>query len=158
MGRCRFVQPGIVRLYLVDVHRRAHAELEKLVAEKKEKPEALIASLAKIEEAETDAEWIDVKRELTAGEQRHIFTGVVKTMDLGEKTTLDPDQVGKTKLLEYIVGWSFLGFDGQPEHVSEGAIDTLDIETYRELVAAVDAHELAMTEAREKKVAGATTS
>ncbi len=44
-----------------------------------------------------NADYIDVKKELTAGEQRHIFSGIVKAMHLGEKTTLDPDQVGKNQ-------------------------------------------------------------
>lgn len=105
-----------------------------------------------------NADYIDVKKELTAGEQRHIFSGIVKAMHLGEKTTLDPDQVGKTKLVEYIVGWSFLGADEQPEPVSESAIDCLDADTYRELVELIDAHEAAVSEARKKNSRSATTS
>jgi hypothetical protein len=96
----------------------------------------------------SDGEYVDVKQELTAGEQRRIFSQLVKEMHAGEKTVLDPEQVGKTKLLEYIVGWSFLGLDGQPAPVCESTIDCLDTDTYRELVDAVDAHELRSEQAR----------
>ncbi len=105
-----------------------------------------------------EADYIDVKKELTAGEQRHIFSGIIKEMNLGEKTTLDPDQVGKTKLVEYLVGWSFLGTDGQPEPVSESAIDCLDPDTYKELIDLVDAHEASVIEARRQKKAPSATA
>jgi hypothetical protein len=170
--RCRFVQGAIVRLDLVDVHRRAYQALvEKGVPVPADWPkghgpfrpatdEELATAQARIAAAEADGDWIDVKKELTAGEQRHIFTGLVKQMHLGEKTELDPDQLGKTKLLEYIVGWSFVSFDGQPEPVSESAIDCLDIDTYNELLAAVEAHETAEAARREdrKKTAGIGTT
>jgi hypothetical protein len=164
--RCRFVQGAIVRLDLVDVHRRAHqALIEKGVlvspdTYRKATAEELATAQARIAAAQADADWIDVKKELTAGEHRHIFTGLVKQMHLGEKTELDPDQLGKTKLLEYIVGWSFVGFDGQPEPVSESAIDCLDQDTYAELMAAIDAHEAAETARREdgKKTAATATT
>jgi len=53
------------------------------------------------------------------------------------------------KLLAYIVGWTFVGFDGQPlpyrpdepEDIRRATIDGLDQDTYRELIAAVTAHE-----------------
>jgi len=125
VSRCRFVQPGIVRLPL------------------------------------SDDEWIDVKRELNAGEQRRVFAGMVRDMRAGERTTLDPELVGKTRLVEYIVAWSFVDFDGRPEPVGESAIDALDMDTYREIDDALDAHEQTISDARDarkKKPGGATTS
>ncbi len=93
-------------------------------------------------------EWIDVKAELNAGEARHIFSALVKEMHAGRPTTIDPDKVGVTKVVEYVVGWSLLGLDGRPEPVSESAIDGLDVDTYREIVDAVDAHDAACEAAR----------
>jgi hypothetical protein len=115
MSRCRFVQPGIVRLTL------------------------------------TDDEWIDVKRELNAGEQRRVMAGYVKTMESGERPTIDPERLGKTRLLEYIVAWSFKGFTGQPEPFDESALDCLDMDTYKELDEAIDAHEQQISDAREAR-------
>jgi hypothetical protein len=88
-------------------------------------------------------EWIDVKKELNAGESRRIFATLVKEMHAGQPTKLDPEKVGLTKVVEYVVGWSLLGSDDRPEPVSESAIDGLDLETYREIVDAVDAHDAA---------------
>lgn len=125
MGRCRFVQPGIVRLSL------------------------------------TEDEWVDVKRELNAGEQRRVMAGYVREMRAGETATIDPERVGKTRLLEYIVGWSFQGFTGKPEPFDESALDGLDMDTYNEIATAIDAHEAQIAAARElrkKNPAGATTS
>lgn len=99
-------------------------------------------------------EWIDVKAELNAGEARRIFSGLVKTMEAGRPTELDPEKVGLTKLVEYIVGWSLLGTDGRPEPVSESAIDGLDQDTYREIMDAVDAHEVAVEAARQARKNG----
>jgi hypothetical protein len=93
-------------------------------------------------------EWIDVKAELNAGEARRIFSALVKEMHAGQPTKLDPEKVGLTKVVEYVVGWSLLGMDGRPEPVSESAIDGLDVDTYREIVDAVDVHDAACEAAR----------
>ncbi len=145
MSRCRFVQPAIVRLPLVDVHRRAYQTLvdttpvtKDAIAQKAKDLDTLQATIA---DAEADGDWIDVKGELNAGEQRHLFSGIVKEMVAGEKVTLDPEQVGLTKLVEYIVGWSFVNTDGRPEPKSEAAIANLDTETFGEISAAIDWHE-----------------
>ena len=86
-------------------------------------------------------EWLDVKSELNAGEARRIFSTLVKEMNAGEVTKLDPERVGLTKLVEYVVGWSLLNKRGQPQAISESAFNALDQDTYAELIAAVDAHD-----------------
>jgi hypothetical protein len=97
----------------------------------------------------SDGDYIDVKRELNAGEQRRVFSRMVRDMTPGEKLTLKADEVGRTKLSEYIVGWSFTDVDGKPVPVSDSAIDNLDTDTYAELVKAIDAHEEAQNTTRE---------
>jgi hypothetical protein len=109
----------------------------------------------------SDGDWVEVKKELNAGEQRRIFAGVVKTMHAGEKLELNPEQIGKSKLLEYIVAWSFIGLSGKPEPFSAAALDNLDADTYRELIELVDAHEEAAEKAmaeRKNGQGGETTS
>lgn len=96
----------------------------------------------------SDGEWIDVKGELNAGEARRIFSTLVKEMNAGQPTKLDPDKVGLTKVLEYLIGWSLQNQDGRPEPVSPEAVDGLDQDTYREIVDAVDAHDTAVERAR----------
>ena len=97
----------------------------------------------------SDGDWIDVKKELNAGENRRVFTRLVKKMHFNEKAEVDPDQVGLSKVIEFIVGWSLLDTAGKPVPVSEAAINNLDGETYAEIVKAIDAHEAASDKARE---------
>jgi hypothetical protein len=155
MGRCRFVQPDVVRLYLVDVHRRACADLAKQIAAEKEPDkrraltDAHIVANAKLEQAEGDADYIDVKRELNAGEHRKVLSRMARDFTPGDKLQLKIEEVGLTKLSAYIIGWSFTDAEGQPVPVSDSAIDNLDQDSYQELIAAVDAHEEAQNASRE---------
>jgi hypothetical protein len=97
----------------------------------------------------SDGDWIDVKKELNAGENRRVFTRIVKTMHFNEKAEVDPDQVGLSKVVEFLVGWSLVDAAGKAVPVSESAINNLDGETYAEIVKAIDAHEAAGEAARE---------
>lgn len=93
-------------------------------------------------------EFIDIKAELNAGEQRLVFAGLVRDMTLGESIRLVPEQVGFTKLLAYLVGWSFVDAEGKPVPVSKDAVNSLNAETYAEIIAAIDAHEAEIEKAR----------
>ena len=93
-------------------------------------------------------DWIDVKKQLNAGEQRRVFGRLVKAMHFNEKTEINPEQLGRSKLAEYIIGWSFVDANGSPVPFSEAAIDNLETDTYRELVTAVDEHEARIDEER----------
>jgi hypothetical protein len=102
----------------------------------------------------SDGEWIEVKRELNAGEQNHLEAGYVKDMRMGERPTLDYERVGKTRILEYVTGWSFCGFNGQPEPFDESALDALDMDTYLEIMEAIRAHEVDISARREARKNG----
>ena len=103
----------------------------------------------------SDGDWIDVKKELNAGEQRRVFTNLVKTMQAGEKPELNPEQVGKTKILEYVVAWSF-GTGAQA--FSASALDAIDPDSYAEIMAAVDTHDEAADKARTERKNGRSTA
>ena len=113
MSRCRVVAPDVVRLPL------------------------------------SDGDFLDVKKTLNAGEYRKMIYDQYKDAPPGEKITLELRKIEMVKLLAYIVGWSFVGFDGQPlpyrpdepDDIRAATIDSLDQDTYRELIQAVDAHE-----------------
>jgi len=104
----------------------------------------------------SDGDYIDVKKELNAGEYRKLLYDQLK--DTGEPT-LDVSKVGISKLLAYLLGWSFVGRDNeripyrleQPEDIRRATIDSLDKATYRELIVAVDAHEAREEAALEAK-------
>lgn len=105
--------------------------------------------------------WISVKKRLNAGESRKMFARVVKDMTPGSSPQLDPEQVGLTKLLAYVLGWSFTDDDGKPVPFSHAALDNVDPDLYAEMIKAVDEHIEAQDAARsaEKNVqAGGTAS
>lgn len=106
----------------------------------------------------SDGDYIDVKRELNARESRRVYARMIKggQIESGEKAMLDPEQVGFTKIVEYLTGWSFVDASGQPVPVSEDAVGNLDVDTLRELITAIDAHEEAV--AAEKNKRGETPS
>jgi hypothetical protein len=99
----------------------------------------------------SDGDYVDVKKQLTAGEYRRLLYDQFKDTAVGERPTLDHAKIGTSKLLAYILGWSFVSvvdqqpipYDPQdPEELRRSALDDLlDPDTYRELIAAVDAHE-----------------
>jgi len=108
----------------------------------------------------SDGDWIEVKKELNAGEHRRVFGRLVKDMRAGERAQLDPEQVGLTKVVEYLVAWS-LEDNGKPVEVTEGAINSLDAQTFGEIVKAIDAHEAAVDaeiEARKNDTDGGKVS
>jgi hypothetical protein len=102
----------------------------------------------------TEGQWIEVKKRLNAGESRKMFARVVKDMEAGSKPKLDPEQVGLTKLIAYLVNWSFADDSGKPVKYSIEALDSLDPDVYAEMVKAVDAHEDAQEAEREKEKNG----
>lgn len=88
----------------------------------------------------SDGDWITVKKELNAGEQKAIFSGMVKEQRAGEDALLDPSRVGLSKLVQWIRAWSFADKEGKRVPLTESAINALDVDSYRELNDAVDAH------------------
>jgi hypothetical protein len=94
----------------------------------------------------SDGDWIDVKRELNAGEYGDLLTALV-------------DRQPFAKILQYVIGWSLIGLDGNPlpyaldlpETVRRDTIKSLDKQTLRELIAVLDKHEAIEEAALEKK-------
>lgn len=107
--------------------------------------------------------WIEIKEELSQREERHIWTRLVKdgVITAGEKIQLDPEQVGLTKVVEYLLDWSFVDAQGHPIPVSESSINNLKPATYKEISTLIDAHDEANRQADEdllKNRPGATGS
>lgn len=146
MARCPVVKPEVVRLFLADVHRRALADLEARTDEKTQQknatPAELEAARAAVTRAEQDADFIDVKKRLNAGEYRELLGSQIK--ESGDKLIVDFRKVGISKVQAYLLGWSFVGLDGQPLPIS--AIDSIDPEGFADVIAAIDAHHDAVEE------------
>lgn len=109
----------------------------------------------------TQGDWLEVKRHLSAGEQRRIYTRMIKTMVAGESTTLDPEQAGLSQMIEYLLDWSITDPDGKlvpvrdqpPDKVAAGIL-ALDVESYNEIREAIQTHDAAMVEERVKEKNG----
>lgn len=99
----------------------------------------------------SNGEWIEVKRRLNAGEARRVFARMIKTMAAGEKTELDPMEVGRSQAVEYLVDWSFedLPIDGKSPQAKADALDAMDPDLFQEVVTAISAHEKKMDAERE---------
>jgi hypothetical protein len=127
-------------------------------------------------------DWLEVKRRLTAGEQRQAFARIIKTAggsavassvdgappEVHADIQVHPAQVGLSQVLAYLVDWSLTDADGKPVvirgkslQVVSSALDALDMESYQEIEQAIRTHEAAMLQERtqEKKVtSGASAS
>jgi hypothetical protein len=102
----------------------------------------------------SDGDFVDVSRELNAGEYYDMLIA-------------QADRQPFAKILAYVVGWSFIGLDGQPlpyslelnETVRRSTVRALDKATVRELIAALDKHEKTEdAKAAEKKTVQPTAS
>ena len=102
--------------------------------------------------------YIDVKKELNAGEYRKLLYDQFKDTD-GGKIAIDHAKVGISKVLAYLLGWSFRDKLGQPiaynveqpEEVRRALLDNLKQDVYRDLLKAINAHEEAQEAALEAK-------
>jgi len=158
-----FVKPRVERLLLADGFRRMHQALLDQTTPKATDTE-LATAQRRIDAAVRDGAWIEVKRELNAKEGRRVQKAQIEgnAFVQGEKIRFDPEQVGFAKVAEYLglldnqpIGWS-LTDEGQPVPLTIGALDNLNLETYRAIAAAIDAHEEKV--AAEKNAGSETTS
>lgn len=85
--------------------------------------------------------WIEIKRELNAGENRRMFARQIRDYSqLDGRPQYDPEQVGFARVVAYLLSWS-LEQEGERVPVTEAAIDALDQPTYTEILKAIDRHE-----------------
>jgi hypothetical protein len=151
-----FVEPGVVRLFLADVHRRTIATLtadlanESDESKKKDLQKTIARAEGFLRESQARNHYIDVKRELNAGEHRRVFSRLAPDMTVGERLKIKTDEMGLTKVSAYLVGWSFTDPHGRPVPISDSAIDNLKKHIYDAVVAAIDEHEEA-EEARQEE-------
>ena len=106
----------------------------------------------------SDGDFVDIKHELTAGEERESFARMTKSLEAGKVAQLNPEQVQLSTLVAYILGWSFTDKDGRPVEVSESAIRQLDPETFVEIHKAIEAHETALADQKKASRVDATKS
>ena len=103
----------------------------------------------------SDGDWIEAKKELSAGEQKEMFAKSIKQMGgvMGKDPTWDMDAVvlSFSKVETYLVRWSLAEKDDKgevtPVEISPESIRALDQPTFEEIEQAIDKH----IESREKE-------
>ncbi|MCE3276767.1 MAG: hypothetical protein K0R13_2622 [Propionibacteriaceae bacterium] len=112
------------------------------------RPETVRVTLA-------DGEWLELAKELTAGEHREMFVAQVKDAPMGltsaDGLTMDLRQVGISKVLAYVKDWSFVDFKGEPLPVTVEWLRKFDQNTFQEVLEAVVAHDEACEKAIEAR-------
>lgn len=92
-----------------------------------------------------EGEWVDVKTELTVGEDRRFrVAGMKKTTVKGDVEVSWEDFVF-ARTNAYLVGWSAVDAKGRPVPVTPHAIRGLDVESFEAIDAAIAAHVEAVT-------------
>jgi hypothetical protein len=105
------------------------------------KPETVRLSLS-------DGDWMDVKKRLTAGEYRERLAREWHQSEETGRMSLDMRQTGVALIAAYALDWSFVDEKGQPVPFSEDALRAVDIDTFREVLKVVEAHDAADEAAR----------
>lgn len=113
----------------------------------------------------SDGDWLRVKKRLTAGESREQFARIIKDAPGGERPTLASMQVGLSRILAYLLDWSFVDPNGilLPLRNGKGelsidvmtaSLDSIDPDSFGEVLRAIEEHEEAMDKEREAEKNG----
>lgn len=102
-------------------------------------------------------DWIEVKKELSVGEERQYRTaGFKRTNALSKEIDVDWSAMALARVEAYLVGWSATDDKGKPVPVSARAIAGLSVEDFEAIDAAVQKHQESM--AQEKKAPSGKSS
>jgi len=110
-------------------------------------------------------DWLSVKKQLTAGEQRRAFARTMKTVKAGQPIEVDLEKAGLSNVVEYLVDWSFTDEAGahvairdMPADYVMDVLNNLDIDTFNEITQAIDQHEKTVTEEKKRTQAELSAS
>lgn len=95
----------------------------------------------------SQGDWLLVKRRLNAGESRKAHARTIRTAPIGEAWENELSQLGLSRIVVYLLDWSLvdpqgqqLAIRGEPPEVVEAALLSLDPESFKEILDAIDAH------------------
>jgi hypothetical protein len=96
----------------------------------------------------SDGQWLDVKQELTAGEERAMFAAMG---ELRPETRLAGSGVREQWIVAYVLAWSLTDDEGRPVAFSAGALDALRGARLAEIWDAINAHDERVRDARDEE-------
>lgn len=104
----------------------------------------------------TGGDWITIRRQLTAGEQRRVFARTAKTVLAGRPVEVDLEKAGLMEMVAYLVDWSFTDYEGKPVAIKDmpaeyvvDVLNNLDPDSFAEIYNAIQTHEQSIAD--EKK-------
>lgn len=120
----------------------------------------------------SDGDFLIVRKELNAGEHRDMWVRVMKPVtlptdgrlpDLPARPQVDAFRAPVAEVLAYLVEWSLVdehgtvvSLRGKDTAFIEAALNNIDLDSFAEIVAAVQAYDRACTAAREGRKANPT--
>lgn len=100
----------------------------------------------------SDGDWIEVKKQLNVGEQKQLEAAGVTRSALGPPIIdWQEYQIGRAAV--WITDWSFADETGKQREFSVEALKAVDVDTFQEIQAALNAH----IEAGDKKKVSPTS-
>jgi len=106
----------------------------------------------------TGGDWLLVRKHLTAGEERDAQARVIKagSFKAGGPPELDLEHLGISQAIAYLLDWSITDADDKPIRIRDqpyafvaAALRNQTPESLREILDAIQAHDAAMTAARD---------
>lgn len=108
-----------------------------------------------------NGEWLELVKELTAGEYRDVQVAHMKEVTAGSGVVVDYRNVGFAMVLAYVKDWSFTNFDGTTLPISSDWLRKFRTDLFDDVRAAVEAHhsesEKAVEELKNEPAGAATT-
>jgi hypothetical protein len=110
----------------------------------------------------SDGQWIDVKKTLTAGEEKAYRSAGFKRVsqrqdDNANEVDIDWQAMAFARVDTYLVEWSAKKPDGKDMPLTKSAIRNLDAESFKEIDDAIVAHIDAVEEAKKTMSPGPTS-
>lgn len=120
----------------------------------------------------SNGDWIDIKKQLTHGEQDAMLARFAPVQTPGQPIQMQSQHVRTTTVLAFLHKWSFVNDDGEPveygPHIPEddrvATLNALDPDAFDEIEAAINKHveareqEKKLTKAASEKRSAAPTS
>jgi hypothetical protein len=106
----------------------------------------------------SDGAWIDVKTELTVGEDRRFRVAGMKKTTVKGDVEISWEDFAFARANAYLVAWSATDERGKSIPVTEDAIRALDVASFEEIDAAIGAHVDAVTAGKKTTTAETSTS
>jgi hypothetical protein len=85
--------------------------------------------------------FIEIRDRLNAGELEKLHAKWQPIIKSGQGVELQTVEIRFAKVMAYLLRWSFVDADGQPEELNRDAVESLDPSVFSEIHRLIEAHE-----------------